>query len=84
MQALTLSLNTLSLDSFSNADELPPKEMLQVTQDLIAYAVDQGYLSANYTLYGHRQVRATECPGNALFNEIKTWPGFESDVVNGI
>lgn len=58
--------------------------MLQATQGLIAYAVDQGYLARNYALYGHRQVRATECPGDALFNEIKTWPGFDPDVVNGI
>lgn len=50
--------------------------MLQVTQDFISYAVENGYLASNYTLYGHRQVRETECPGPALFNEIKQWPNF--------
>lgn len=50
--------------------------MLQATQDLISYAVEHDYLETNYTLYGHRQVRATACPGSALFNEIKTWPHF--------
>lgn len=56
--------------------------MLQATHDLIDYAITQGYLSSNYTLYGHRQVRSTECPGDALFNEIKTWPHFQSNVTN--
>lgn len=50
--------------------------MLKATQDLIKYAIDNGSLVPDYTLYGHRQVRATICPGDALFNEIKTWPHF--------
>lgn len=54
--------------------------MLQATQDLIAFAIKKGYLSEEYTLHGHRQVRATECPGDALFNEIKKWPNFSEDV----
>ena len=50
--------------------------MLNVTRELIANAIDSGYLSPDYTLHGHRQVRDTACPGDALFNEIKTWPHF--------
>lgn len=50
--------------------------MLKATHDLITYAVDNGYLAPDYVLHGHRQVRATICPGDALFNEIKTWPHF--------
>lgn len=53
--------------------------MLQAVQDLIAFAVTRGYLTNNYTLYGHRQVRATLCPGSALFNEISTWPNFKDN-----
>lgn len=52
--------------------------MLQAAQDLIAYAVEQGHLAQNYTVYGHRQVRDTDCPGEALFNEIQTWPHFQN------
>lgn len=55
---------------------VPPEEMLKATQDLILYAVEQNHLDSNYTLYGHSQVRATTCPGPALFNTIKTWPHF--------
>lgn len=54
--------------------------MLQATHDLIDYAIAHGHLSSDYTLYGHRQVRSTECPGDALFNEITTWPHFQPNV----
>lgn len=53
--------------------------MLDLTKGLISYAVENGYLLSDYTLYGHRQVRATTCPGDALFSEIKTWPHFGND-----
>lgn len=54
--------------------------MLKATQALIAYAIDTGYLSSNYTLLGHRQVRDTECPGDRLYKEISQWPRFSSIV----
>lgn len=54
--------------------------MLQATHDFIAHAIDKGHLSSNYTLYGHRQVRITECPGDALYNEIQIWPNFGTDL----
>lgn len=50
--------------------------MLQSTKELIAYAIAKGYLLSNYTVLGHRQVRATLCPGDALFKEIETWSHF--------
>lgn len=53
--------------------------MLDSTKDLITYAIEKGHLLSDYTLYGHRQVRGTTCPGDALFGEIKTWPHFGTD-----
>ncbi|KAG5671295.1 hypothetical protein PVAND_001500 [Polypedilum vanderplanki] len=53
--------------------ELPPEQMLKATKDLIAYSLENGYLSPNYKVLGHRQVRATECPGQRLYEEIATW-----------
>lgn len=53
--------------------------MLDLTKGLISYAVENGYLLSDYTLYGHRQVRSTTCPGDTLFSEIKTWPHFGND-----
>lgn len=58
------------------ADVVPPKNMLQATQELIDFAVKQGHLYPAYLLNGHQQVSSTACPGKALFNEIKGWPHF--------
>nr|XP_016925699.2 peptidoglycan-recognition protein SB1 [Drosophila suzukii] len=52
----------------------PSAQMLQNAKDLIELAKQRGYLKENYTLFGHRQTKATSCPGDALYNEIKTWP----------
>lgn len=65
---------------FSITAEVPPQNMLKATQDLIAHAIDEGHLSNNYTLRGQCQVRNTECPGDALFNEIRNWPHFSPDL----
>lgn len=43
-------------------------------QSLIKWLIDQGYLQSNYTLYAHTQVRETECPGDSLYNTLKSWP----------
>ncbi|XP_044737984.1 peptidoglycan-recognition protein LB-like isoform X2 [Chrysoperla carnea] len=55
---------------------LPPSKQLQTVKDLIQCGVDDGYISNDYILYGHRQVRATDCPGDALYKEIQTWPHY--------
>lgn len=57
-------------------EHLPSELQLNVTQSLISCAVEEGYVVQNYTLYGHRDVRATECPGDQLFQEISNWPQF--------
>lgn len=54
--------------------------MLNATHELIAYAVELGYLTTDYKLIGHKQVRATICPGPALFGEIQKWPHFDGDI----
>ncbi|XP_001352829.2 peptidoglycan-recognition protein SB1 [Drosophila pseudoobscura] len=56
----------------------PSSQMLQNAKDLIDKAKQGGYLKNTYTLLGHRQTKATACPGTALFNEIKTWPNWRS------
>lgn len=53
---------------------LPDTEMLEAVHGLITYGIQIGKISSNYTLMGHRQVRDTECPGDALFNLIRDWP----------
>ncbi|KAI8442188.1 hypothetical protein MSG28_005786 [Choristoneura fumiferana] len=47
-----------------------------------------GYIKPDYKLVGHRQVRETECPGQAFFDVVKTWdhwspfPASHEDLVN--
>ncbi|XP_059052550.1 peptidoglycan-recognition protein LB-like [Achroia grisella] len=51
----------------------PPAEQLKTVKSLIAAGVEQGYIKTDYKLLGHRQVRQTECPGDALYSEITHW-----------
>lgn len=55
---------------------LPPQAQLDTAKALINTGVELGYISPDYQLVGHRQVGDTECPGDALFNEISTWNKF--------
>lgn len=54
-------------------ESLPTPYMLQVAREFIDYSVAERQLKLDYKLYGHRQVRATECPGQTLYNEIQSW-----------
>nr|QBC16601.1 peptidoglycan recognition protein LBi [Sitophilus zeamais] len=53
---------------------LPPESQMLAAKQLINMGIRDGYISENYKLIGHRQVRETECPGEALYKEIQTWP----------
>lgn len=59
---------------------VPPDQMLLATKKLIDFAVEKEYLSNDYKLYGHKQVRSTSCPGPALYAEIQKWPHFSTNV----
>ncbi|XP_037953973.1 peptidoglycan-recognition protein LB-like [Teleopsis dalmanni] len=65
------SIGLLLIGNF--VEKLPPAPMLQVAQDFIKYSIETGQLRKDYILYGHRQVRDTECPGAALYAEIQKW-----------
>ncbi|XP_068623264.1 peptidoglycan-recognition protein LB-like [Battus philenor] len=56
--------------------EVPPANQLDAAQKLIALGVELGYISQDYVLMGHRQAGPTECPGEALFQEISSWDRF--------
>lgn len=56
--------------------ELPPRSSLDVLKVLIQKGIDENFISKDYRLVGHCQCTATESPGRALFEEIKTWPHF--------
>lgn len=56
--------------------DLPPRPVLDKLQQLITYGTQMGYIQRNYVLLGHRQVKATECPGNRLYNALRAWPHY--------
>lgn len=57
---------------------LPPVVARNAAQQLIQCGIQLGHVSASYWLIGHRQGSATECPGQALFNDIQGWPRWTS------
>lgn len=52
--------------------ELPSRTMLKSGEKLIQCGMKLGHISEDYKLIGHRQVRNTACPGDKLFEHIKT------------
>ncbi|XP_066255767.1 peptidoglycan-recognition protein LB-like isoform X1 [Euwallacea similis] len=61
-------------------EKLPPEEQLQIVRQFIRLGVIKGYIKEDYKLIGHRQARDTDCPGDALFAEIQTWPHFDPSI----
>ncbi|XP_015505524.1 N-acetylmuramoyl-L-alanine amidase [Parus major] len=61
---------------------LPDTDTLILVRDeLLPCAVRSGHIRPDFTLHGHRQLGHTDCPGNALFQEIQSWPGFQGTPV---
>ncbi|XP_041033138.1 N-acetylmuramoyl-L-alanine amidase-like isoform X1 [Carcharodon carcharias] len=60
------------------ASELPDQAAMElVKENFMKCAVIDKRIASNYTVQGHRQHRPTTCPGDRLFNEIKTWEAFK-------
>ncbi|XP_055520278.1 LOW QUALITY PROTEIN: N-acetylmuramoyl-L-alanine amidase-like [Leucoraja erinacea] len=60
------------------SSELPEPTALALVRDSFTRcAVVGGKITSDYAIHGHRQHRATSCPGNALFSEITTWKAFK-------
>lgn len=59
--------------------KLPNEEALDAVQAMIECGIQLGKITPDYKMYGHRDVRATECPGDTLYELIKTWDHFDSN-----
>lgn len=59
--------------------KLPNTAALNVTKELIECGIEMNKIRPGngYKLLGHRQASATDCPGQSLYDEIKTWPRYE-------
>ncbi|KAM5309716.1 N-acetylmuramoyl-L-alanine amidase isoform 2-T2 [Glossophaga mutica] len=61
--------------------ELPADAALRTVRDMLPRcAVRAGLLRPDYAVLGHRQVVRTDCPGDALFHLLSTWPHFDANV----
>eukprot|EP00105_Crassostrea_gigas_P026932 XP_011448071.1 PREDICTED: peptidoglycan-recognition protein SC2-like isoform X3 [Crassostrea gigas] len=56
----------------------PNTAALNAVKNLIQCGVNLGHITSTYRLYGHRDVSTSSCPGDALYNEIKTWPDYST------
>lgn len=57
--------------------EYPEQEQQDATRLLLQCGVNEGYLAADYDLYGHSSARCTSCPGIQLQEIISKWPHFK-------
>ncbi|XP_059470164.1 peptidoglycan-recognition protein 2-like [Neocloeon triangulifer] len=72
----SLSIGVCFIGTFSAY--LPYPVALDAAKLLNECGIEQGYLFPDFGLIGHRQAFVTSsCPGDALYNEITTWPNFE-------
>lgn len=74
--AHTLGYNagSIGIAFIGQFDEYPPtKQQLCAARQLIAEGVKSIKLTQDYNLYGHRQLRSTKSPGDALYEIITTW-----------
>ncbi|KAH8270085.1 hypothetical protein KR018_003805 [Drosophila ironensis] len=58
----------------------PNKRQLKACELLIAEGVRLKKLAPDYRLYGHRQLSATESPGEEVYKIIKTWPHWSHEI----
>lgn len=57
----------------------PTAAQVSVGKQLVQCGISLGHIRSNHGLIGHRQVGATECPGNVLYREIQTWPNYRAN-----
>ncbi|XP_013382873.1 peptidoglycan recognition protein 1 [Lingula anatina] len=57
-------------------DRLPNDKALNAAKQLISCSVAKGELESNYILKGHRDMKATACPGDTLYELITKWPHY--------
>nr|AAY27975.1 peptidoglycan recognition protein 3 precursor [Euprymna scolopes] len=58
---------------------LPNQKALDTVQNLLACGVQKGFITPNYELFGHRDVRKTECPGEKFYQYIRTWKHYSTN-----
>lgn len=66
-----VSLAVAFIGDFNNT--MPGPIALSAAQKLLMCGVHRNAIKTTYSLYGHRDVRDTSCPGYTLYNAIRKW-----------
>nr|XP_026500298.1 uncharacterized protein LOC113403885 isoform X1 [Vanessa tameamea] len=74
------SIGIAFIGTFNN--DPPSKQQLEACQKIIKRGVQLRKLVKDYKLFAHRQLMSTLSPGDELFNIIKKWPNFVSNVTD--
>ncbi|KAK6166251.1 hypothetical protein SNE40_022996 [Patella caerulea] len=59
---------------------VPNAAAINALKQLIDCGVKNGKIRSDYIIKGHRDVRATACPGTTFYQLIKTWPRYMTNV----
>lgn len=57
---------------------LPNDRAINATLKILKCGVEKGHVIPGYELFGHRDAGCTECPGDALYELIRSWPNFST------
>ncbi|GFO44100.1 peptidoglycan recognition protein [Plakobranchus ocellatus] len=57
-------------------DKSPTQIQLNTAKQLLECGVSQGKLRSDYIVRGHRDMVSTTCPGDTLYNIIRSWPQY--------
>ncbi|GFN90908.1 peptidoglycan-recognition protein [Plakobranchus ocellatus] len=70
----SVGLGFCLIGNFMNKE--PTQKQLTAVKDLISKGVTLNKLKSDYTLRGHKDVGTTDCPGDKLYDLIKTWDNY--------
>jgi len=71
----SLSIGICFLGDYSTT--APDNTMVDPVLQLIQCGMDDGWITVEHMTIGHVQAVITDCPGDALYELIQTWPDFE-------
>ncbi|XP_034311315.2 uncharacterized [Magallana gigas] len=66
-----VSLAVSFMGNFNNT--MPAPAALAAANKLLMCAMQRKAITPSYSLYGHQDVRDTDCPGYTLYNAIRKW-----------
>lgn len=58
-----------------------PEKQLMAARQLIEDGIKQSKIHPDYALYGHRQLKDTLSPGDALYEQIISWPHWKNKII---